>query len=321
MAEDYYKTLGVNRDAGASDIQKAYFELARKYHPDLHPDDKNAKQKFQEVQRAFEVLSDPSKREMYDRYGSAFEQAGQAGPSPRGARGGRRGPQPGPEYQDFDFSQIFGGGGGAGFEGAEMGGGGGFADFFSQFRRGGGGGARAERPAPAQYEIEIPFQTAVTGGEVQLELTRSSGKHETVAVRIPAGIEDGKKIRLKGQGEPQGEADLLVKVNVAPHPYFQRRGDNLDVKTPVTVGEAALGAKIDVPTPHGTITVRVPAGSSTGSKLRLKGQGVRAKNRPPGDLFVEVQVVLPKQLDAESQDLIRRFDERNPQQPRADLRW
>jgi DnaJ-class molecular chaperone len=319
MAEDYYKTLGVNRDASSSDIQKAYFDLARKYHPDLHPDDKTAKQKFQEVQRAFEVLSDTSKREMYDRYGSAFEQAGQGGPPPRGPRGGRRAAEPGPEFQDFDFSQMFGGGGG--FEGSP-GGGGGFSDFFSQFRRGGGGGeSRAAKPAPAQYEIEIPFQTAVTGGEVQLELTRSSGKHETVAVRIPAGIEDGKKIRLRGQGEPQGEADLLVKINVAPHPYFQRRGDHLDVKAPVTVGEAALGAKIDVPSPHGTITVRVPAGSSTGSKLRVKGQGVRAKNRDPGDLFVEVQVVLPKQLDAESQDLIRQFDERNPQQPRTDLRW
>lgn len=318
MADDYYKTLGVQRDAGASDIQKAYFELARKFHPDLHPDDKTAKQKFQEVQRAFEVLSDPAKREMYDRYGSAFEQGAQPGPSSRGPRGGRRTAPPGPEFQDFDFSQIFGGG--AGFEGSE-GAGGGFADFFSQFRRGGEQPGRSARQTPAQYEIEIPFQTAVTGGEVQLELTRSSGKHETVAVRIPAGIEAGKKIRLRGQGEPQGEADLLVKVNVAPHPYFQRRGDHLDVRAAVTVGEAALGAKIDVPSPHGTITVRVPAGSSTGSKLRVKGQGVRAKNRTPGDLFVEVQVVLPKQLDTESQDLIRRFDERNPQQPRADFRW
>jgi DnaJ-class molecular chaperone len=312
MAEDYYKTLGVDRGAAASDIQKAYFELARKYHPDLNPDDKTAKQKFQEVQKAFEVLSDPAKREMYDRYGSAFEQAA-AGAGPRGPRGSRR--TAAPEFEEFDFSQIFGGGG---FEPGE---GGGFADFFSQFRRGGAGGARAARPTAAQYEIEIPFQTAVTGGQVQLELTRSSGKHETVAVRIPAGIEDGKKVRLRGQGEPKGEADLLVKVKVAPHAFFQRRGDHLDVRVPVTSGEAALGAKIDVPSPHGTITVRVPAGASSGAKLRVKGQGVRAKGRPPGDLFVELQIVLPKQLDSESQDLIRRFNERNPQQPRTELRW
>lgn len=321
MAEDYYQILGVKRDASAADIQKAYRNLARKYHPDLHPDDKTATKKFQEVQKAFDVLNDPSKRELYDRYGSSFESMAAGGGGPRGGPGG--GFQPGAQGADFDFGQFFG----DRYSGDPSGT---FADIFGQFRRGGGGGAgRGPRPAPRRggdvaAEIEIPLPTAVLGGEVQLKVARADGHVETINVKIPVGIEDGKKIRLRGQGEAgDGEAgDLLIKVHVLPHPFFQRRGDNLDVKVPVTLAEAALGAKVDVPTPKGTISLRVPPATSSGTKLRVKGHGVAAKGRPPGDLFADVQIVIPKPLDEESQNLIRQLDERWKQpDPRADLHW
>lgn len=321
MAEDYYQILGVKRDASAADIQKAYRALARKYHPDLHPDDKTATKKFQEVQKAFDVLNDPSKRELYDRYGSSFESMAAGGGGPRGGPAG--GFQPGPGGADFDFGQFFG----ERYAGDPSGT---FSDIFGQFRRAGGG--RGPRPAPRRgadvaAEIEIPLPTAVLGGEVQLTVARADGHVETINVKIPVGIEDGKKIRLRGQGEAgDGEpGDLLIKVHVLPHPFFQRRGDNLDVKVPVTLAEAALGAKVDVPTPKGTISLRVPPGTSSGTKLRVKGHGVTAKGRPAGDLFADIQIVIPKPLDQESQDLIRQLDERwskaGPADPRADLHW
>jgi len=323
MAEDYYRILGVNRDASSADIQKAYRKLARKYHPDLHPDDKAATKKFQEVQKAFDVLNDPSKREMYDRYGDSFESMGRAGAGAGPGGGFRAGGaghpgQAGPE--GFDFSSFFGD-----RDAAESGT---FADIFSHFRRGGGRSPRQPQAgADVHAEVEIPFTTAVLGGATQIMLQRQDGTSATIEVKIPAGIADGKKIRLRNQGEQPPDAppgDLLITVRVQPHPFFQRRGDHLDVKTPVTLAEAALGAKIDVPTPKGVISLRVPPGTSSGVKLRVKGHGVPTKNGPPGDLFAEIQIVLPKPLDDESLELIKQFDARNRSNqpdPRADLHW
>lgn len=317
MAEDYYKTLGLSRDASQADIDKAYAKLARKYHPDVNPDDKTAKKKFQAVQAAYDVLKDPSKREMYNRYGSSFEQMGAGGPQP--------GPQwraagAGPGGADFDFSQIFGG------EGA-----GGFSDLFGQFRRGGAapGGRRgraASRPPGADLhsEVQIPFNLAVSGGETQLSISRPSGQSETLSVKIPKGIDDGKKIRLRGQGEagPGGErGDILLTVRVAPHPWFTRKGENLYVRVPVSLREAAEGATVDVPTPQGTVSLRIPPGASSGKKLRIKGHGVAASGKPAGDLFAELQVVLPAKLDEPSLDAIRQIDAKHPVHPRRELRW
>ena len=314
MEEDHYKTLGVTRNASAADIQKAYRELARKYHPDLNPDDKTAKTKFQQVQTAFDVLNDTKKREMYDRYGSAFESMGAGGP-----RGGPGGGAAG--FEDVDFSQFFG-------EKFQHDPSGGFGDIFSQFRQAGRG--RRNRPQPPRgvdlrYPLEIPFQTAVAGGEVRGTVRRSSGKVETIAVKIPPGMSDGKKIRLRGQGEshpavgPRG--DIIIEVKVAPHPYFKRRGNHLDVVVPVTLAEAALGAKVDLPTPQGTITLTVPKGTSSGAKLRVKGHGVATRNGDPGDLFAEIQIVLPAELDERSIELIHQFERHNEQAPRKDLKW
>jgi DnaJ-class molecular chaperone len=318
MAEDYYQTLAVKRDASQAEIQKAYREMARKHHPDLHPDDKNAKKKFQEVQAAFDVLNDPQKRELYDRYGSSFEQmAGGAGPQPGGRRAGRAGP--GPSAEDFDFSQFFGD-----RFGAE---GGGFADVFQQFTRAGGGGrARASRTAKARgedlrHELEVPFLTAINGGQVEITLQHGDGRAENLAVKIPAGIDEGQTIRLRGKGGPSPTGnqagDLLITIHVTPHPHYQRTGKNLLTRLPVTLAEAALGAKVDVPLPSGKkVSLRIPAGTSSGKKLRIKGQGVAPAKGEPGDLLAEVQIMIPAQLDEASQELVRQFDQRNPLDPR-----
>ena len=327
MDEDYYATLGVARSASAAEIQKAYRDLARKNHPDTNPDDPSLKEKFQKIQRAYEILNDPKKRELYDRYGSSFDSMGQGGPG-----GGPQWTSAGPGgFEDLDLSQFFGekyggGPGGGGF------GGGGFADMFKQFRPGAseaaGGpfaGASARRGQDIAAEVTVPFNTAVTGGQVELSVQRRNGKTETIRVKIPAGIEDGKRIRLRGQGEAapkRGTAgDILLAVHVAPHPYYSRRGPHLDVQVPVTLAEAALGAKIDVPTPKGTVQLTVPPATSSGAKLRLKGLGIQRGDEPPGDLFAEILIVLPKPLDAESQRLVKELDARQKLNPRQELRW
>jgi DnaJ-class molecular chaperone len=328
MADDYYQTLGVARDASAADIQKAYRKLARKFHPDLNPDDATAKKKFQEVQRAFDVLNDTSKRELYDRYGSSFESMGAGAGAGGGPRGGRAPWGGGAGGEEIDFSDLFGQRYGS-EDPAGM-----FGDMFTQFRR--GGSARGRRAAPQEpargadlaTDLEIPFNTAVMGGQAQISLQRGGGKVETLAVKIPPGIDEGKKIRLRGQGEavPGGTSgDILITIHVAPHPWFTRRGNNLEVRVPVTLAEAALGAKVDVPTPKGTIALRIPAGTSSGKRLRVKGHGVVPKSGEPGDLYAEIQIVLPAPLDDECIELIKKLDEHaataHPQEPRRDLRW
>jgi DnaJ-class molecular chaperone len=176
-----------------------------------------------------------------------------------------------------------------------------------------------------KHELTVPFATAVLGGEAALTIRRASGEVETIRVKIPAGIEEGKKIRLRGQGEPgNGEApagDILLTIHVSPHPYYRRTGHRLDVRVPVTLAEAAMGAKIDVPTPHGTISLTVPPNTSSGRRLRIKGHGVRPTNGPPGDLFAEIQIVLPENLTADERKQLSDLSNRYHQQPRADLRW
>jgi DnaJ-class molecular chaperone len=331
MAEDYYKTLGVSPSASQAEIQKAYRDLAKKYHPDMNPDDPSATKKFQEIQAAFDVLSNLEKRDMYDRYGSSFETAGGRGPRPR------------PGGDQWQWRAGPGGGGGEGefsaedilrqFMGDRFGEGapeGGFGDILSRFSRGRGTRTRpgrgAKRGADVVSELTIPFTTAIAGGEVQFTIQRAQDRTETITVKVPPGIEDGKKIRLRGQGEPgtgknSTPGDLLLTVRVAPHPYFSRRGNNLHVRLPVTLAEAVLGAKVDVPTPNGTVSLSVPSGSSSGTKLRVKNHGVAPKNASPGDLFAEVQIVLPKGTSDADRELIRQIGQRYPLDPRRDLRW
>lgn len=325
MAEDLYQVLGVDRNATKDDIQKSYRKLARKYHPDMNPDDQKAKDRFKRVQEAYDVLSDTEKRAAYDRYGADFEKLRSGGYHP-GAGGA--------SFDGIDLEQIFGRGGGSGqFEG-------GFADFFEQLMGGGrAGGARsagarggfnpgARRPqAPSkganyEHELSIPLKTAVVGGKVDFAVNTPSGV-ERLSVTIPAGVSDGAKIRLRGKGQPSpmgGEpGDLMLKLHVLSHPNFRRNGQNLMLELPVTLAEAALGAKVDVPTPAGTISLTIPKGSSSGKRLRVKGQGVKNKDGSQGDLLVDLTIRLPEHLSEEDEALIRQIAERHPQNVRAEL--
>ena len=327
MAEDHYQTLGVPRSASAEDIRKAYRELARKYHPDLHPDDNAAKEKFKKVQTAFDVLNDPSKREMYDRYGSSFEGVGAGGQGGGWAGGGGgRGPFPGaggfPGGGEIDLESLFGGAGG-------------FADMF---RGAGGAGARGagtgrgrKRAAQVAGEditarIEVPFKLAIEGGKTDVRLDRD-GKAETISVTIPQGLPDGARMRLRGRGLPGSgggpAGDLLLEVRVESHPVFHRDGDTLEVTLPVSLAEAIEGAKVDVPTPWGTISLRIPAGTSGGRKLRAQGMGVRHANGSKGDLIAEVQIMLPESANPEAlaQLLAAAKVAAGAAAPRAQLRW
>jgi DnaJ-class molecular chaperone len=179
--------------------------------------------------------------------------------------------------------------------------------------------------AGVEAEVEILFQTAVLGGETQFTISHQ-GHTETLSVKIPAGIEEGKKIRLRGKGEPSpmgGEpGDLLVLIHIAPHPFFRRRTANdLEVDLPVTLAEAALGASVDVPTPYGTISLKIPAGTSSGKWLRIKGHGVRTADGRQGDLFAEIQIMIPSNIDDEAKQGIRELDRKYPLSPRSTLRW
>lgn len=330
MAEDLYKVLGIKRGAGDEEIQRAYRDMARKFHPDLNPNDRKAKEKFQAVQRAYEVLSDPQKRETYDRFGSVD------GPPPGGTYGWppRRGPggsgeRPGGGFspQDFDFDlgvdHPFG-----------TTGSGGFSEIFRHFARGQGTrgqSPRQGRPRPQQaargndlfHDVLIPFQTSVSGGQIDLSIRRGAGEVEKITVKIPAGIENGRKIRLRGQGAPSNNGgppgDLMIKVAVDQHPCFQRRGRDLEVRVPVTLSEAASGTKVDLPTPSGTITLTVPPCTSSGTKLRVKGHGIKTE-KWTGDLYAEILVMMPKQLGESQREWLCKIDADSPN-PRIDLKW
>lgn len=342
MATDFYKTLGVKKAATKEEISKAYREMARKYHPDLHPDDKAARQKFQEVQDAFDTLNDPEKRKLYDQFGADYDKmGGGAGPGSggggyRGAwpgggpTGGARGQQGGGWQQEFRFEDL-----GDMFRkqgGGQQAGDGGFdpSDIFGNIFGGGGGAANAgrsrRRPPAAKgadilHEITITFQESILGGERDVTIKDGAGGVKKITAKIPAGIEDGKKIRLRGLGETSptgGQAgDLVLKVQVTPHKYFTRQGNNLLLRLPVRLSEAVLGAKVTVPTPKKTVEVTIPPGTSSGKKLRVKGMGVPGKTAA-GDLLVEIMIQLPPRMTDEQRDAIRRMDSPDP---RAGIAW
>ena len=328
MAErDYYDILGVPRDAAPEAIKKAYRLLARKYHPDVNPGDKKSEAKFKEAQGAYDVLSDAEKRALYDRYGRAgLEGMAAAGPRAGAADWTHR--QAGPEF-NFDIDDFFGPGAGQPGPdvGAEPGGAGIFEELLGRMR-----GGRGKRPGQGagprqgrnlEAQLTVPFLIAVNGGELPIEIERENHR-DPLSVKIPAGVESGAKLRLRGQGEP-GEkgvpqGNLIVHVTVQDHPYFKREGRNLTVEVPITVTEGVLGAKIDVPTLNGLKSLTVPAGSSSGRRLRLRGQGLPATGgKPEGDLFVILKIVLPRTVDDESRRLIREFGEKNTQHPRDGL--
>ncbi len=317
MADDYYKTLGVSRSASAEEIAKAYRKLARKYHPDLNPDDTSAKKRFQEIQTAYDTLNDPEKRKMYDQFGPAYEQMGgggnpfAGGGNPFGGGGAT-----------FDFNDMFGGGrrsGGGGFGGIDL------EDIMRQF---GGGGRGSARSAPAagqdlNAEISIPLKLAVTGGTTSLQVDRG-GRIESIEVKIPAGIRDGKKIRLRGQGEKglgSRAGDLLLTVHLQPHPNYRVDGDNLELKLPISLGEAIHGGSVDVPTPGGTVALKIPPNSSSGKRLRVRGQGLPKREGGAGDLYIELLIKLPESMSDEARNALKSIDDAYSQPVRKDIYW
>jgi curved DNA-binding protein len=313
MSKDFYSTLGVAKSASEDEIKKAYRQLARENHPDLHPNDKNAEKRFKEVQEAYEVLSDKEKREKYDRFGSAAFEQGFPGGAGAGGRTYTWGPGEGgtgPGGGHFEFGgmddilqNIFGAKGRRG-----------------PFSAGGGrGGFGPAKGRDVETELTVPFRVALLGGSLDVQL---AGKQtEKLSVTIPPGVTDGSRLRLAGKGEPGpagGPAgDLMVVVRVESDPHFTREGNDVQIELPVTVGEAVLGAKVDVPTLEGTISLTIPPGTSSGQRLRLRGKGGKSRSGERGDQYIRVKILLPPNLDDESRRLISEFEKRNPFSPRS----
>lgn len=376
--EDFYKILGVKKDAKPDEIKKAYRRLARKYHPDVNPGDKAAEDRFKQMSEAFDVLSDSKKRKVYDRFGQYSDNlanAAEAGPA--GSTYTRGAPF---DFSGFDF-------GGATSQGTGTGS---FRDIFSDLFGGGRSEREPPRPQPQRgADIEMPlsltFEEAINGLTTNITVNRSeqcptchgagdtggsvvtcstckgtgqvqrtggrlrfsqecpdcggAGKRrspcarckgkgvvpktENVKVRIPAGVDTGSRVRIPGKGEggrmgaPAG--DLYIITNVGRHQYFTRKGDNIYVTVPITVPEAALGAKIEVPTVNGKAQLRIAPGTQSGQKFRLRGKGAPSLRDASvhGDQFVEVQVTLPKVISEETKDLLRKYAQMNNENPRV----
>jgi molecular chaperone DnaJ len=353
---DYYKVLGVSRGAKADDIKKAYRRLARRHHPDVNPGDKDSEERFKQISEAFEVLSDPKKREIYDRYGFYSEQAAASGGSV------------------FDFANF----GAANFRDI-------FSEIFSNVRPQAGQARRqSARGADIEYALAVTFEEAMQGLTTKIEIDRSEScascqglgetktssiscpacdgagqqtgrftgttrctqcsgtgkiaqpcsackgtgvipKREAIAVRIPAGVEPGSRVRIAGKGHAGAYAgspgDLYIITNVSDHPYFKRQGDNIYCTVPITVPEAALGAKIEVPTVDGKALLRIPPGTQSGQKFRLRERGAPSLRAGGirGDQFVEVKMTLPKVISEETKDLLQKYARNNPENPRAEM--
>lgn len=363
---DYYEVLGVKRGASAEDIRKAYRRLARKYHPDVNPGDKAAEEKFKQIQQAYDVLSDPKKRKVYDQYGFYSERV-----PPRGAEGF--------DFAGFDFSE-FAGGRGTSFRDI-------FSDFFSHFTSGGGFGEEAagpERGSDLEYQIEIGFWESIRGtvkkipisrldacsacggqgttggastcaacggtgrvqqqaGRMRFELTcsRCNGQGRTrtlcrhcggegrlhrtemLEVRIPPGMTDGGRVRVPGKGNAGlrsgAPGDLYIVTTVKPHEYFERRGEDIYTVVPITVSEAALGAKIEIPTIDGRALLKIPPGTQSGQRFRLREKGApSARTGSRGDHLVEVRILLPKVMDERQKQMLRDFAKLEREDPRAE---
>jgi molecular chaperone DnaJ len=379
--QDYYELLGVKRDAKPEEIKKAYRRMARKYHPDVNPGDKSAEERFKLTSEAHDVLSDPKKRSVYDRFGEYSDNLADA--AARGA-----GPATGRAHPGFDFTGFDWGGGSTTSSGGSS-----FKDIFADlFGTGSSKEKEPPRPQPQRgLDIEMPlalsFEESIKGlmtnitvnrseqcsrcngagdiggpvtvcstckgtGQVQraggrlrfaqechdcggsgrrrtpCSLCKGKGtvpKTETVKVRIPAGVETGSRVRIPGKGEggrlgaPAG--DLHIITNVGQHKYFTRKGDNIYVTVPITVPEAALGAKIEVPTVDGKTQLRVPPGTQSGQKFRLRDRGASSLRNPgaKGHQFVEVQVTLPKVISEETKELLREYSKLNTTNPRVEM--
>ena len=287
--EDYYKLLGVDRSASADEIKAAYRKLARKLHPDVNKDDPSAAERFSKVSEAYEVLSDPDKREKYNRLGENWKHGQNIRPEDFGFRGGRGagpgGPGGGFNFTGADASDFFESLFGQRPGGRSRGGG----DPFG----GGGGGFGGGRPGPPpdqEHEVTIPLVDAARGTSLSLSVQGVEGTRK-LDVTIPRGVKNGSVIRLKGEG-------LRLRIRLEKDPRFDAEGHNLTVEVPVDPATAALGGKVDVPTLDGTVEMTVPPGASSGARLRLRGKGLpkSAHGDAAGDLFARLRIVVPREL-------------------------
>jgi molecular chaperone DnaJ len=287
--KDFYKVLGVDKKASADEIKKKYRSLARDLHPDKNQGDAAREEKFKAVSEAYDILSDSKKRAEYDEARSMFE------------RGGFRAPTGGGNFQGGDFSDLFGGGNPQDI----------FANLF------GGGGRRGPRKgSDLQTEATITFKESVFGTTLDLKLNIDGTGSQTISARVPAGVNDGAKIRVKGKGAPgeAGPGDLFIELNVKPHAIFSRKGENLTLTLPVTFAEAALGADLKVPTLAGDdVIVRLAAGTPTGRVLRVKGRGIK-KGAVTGDLLITIEVQVPRALEGKALEAIKTFAQATAQE-------
>jgi DnaJ-class molecular chaperone len=318
IMRDPYEVLGVAKTASSGEIKKAFRRLAKNYHPDHNRNDPKAKEKFAEVNAAYEIVGDPEKKAQYDRGEigadgkprfAGFEGFG-AGPG--GFTRTSRGPG-GAEHFEFHFGG--GGPGYGGFDPSDI-----FADLFSGAKRG-RAGAAPRRGEDVTATATVPLETIARGGHVRVFLPTG----RALDVNIPAGVEDGKQIRLRGQGQPGplgGEpGDALITVRIAPHPFFQVAGRDLKLDLPVTLYEAALGAKVPAPTLEGKVELSIPAGSNSGRVLRLRGKGLpAAEGKPAGDLYATLKIMLPEGGgDAEFRKLMEEWSKTRPYDPRKGM--
>jgi molecular chaperone DnaJ len=300
--KDFYKILGIAKDASDADIKKAYRKLARQYHPDTNSGEAAAEKKFKDISEAYSVLSDPDERQQYD---AIRAMGGGARFAPHGAGSTANG-----GFEDL-FGGLFTGGGGRHSGGYSTAGGipPEFADLFGGGFGGAGGPAGYQRApqkgADRTATTSISFAGSIRGTTIGLR----EPDGDVIDVRVPAGIKDGQKVRVRGKGQysPSGNGDLMVTVNVKPHDFYTRDGDNLRIHVPVTFPEAALGADIEVPTIDGEhVRVRVPAGTPSGRTLRVKGRGVKT-SKGTGDLLVTIDVAVPRNLSKEAEEAVKAF--------------
>lgn len=315
--KDYYKTLGVERDADTSEIKRVYRKLARKYHPDLNPDDPDAEDRFKEIGEAYEVLHDPEKREQYDQFGQYSQQAGAGYPPPGAGR-----------YDEASYE-------GSGYEGSDFGQyGGNFDDFINELlgrfgQQGAPPGADSGQrvytarspempPQDTEAAISLTFSEAFNGTQKRFDL---SG--EKISVRIPPGAKPGSRIRIKGKGPispfSHQRGDLYLSIELTPHPFFKFEGKNIVCEVPISPWEAALGEKIEVPTPDGKVTMAVPAGTSSGQTLRLKHKGWRNPKGTRTDQLVRLKIVVPKSLSEAEREMWEKLQQTSPFDPRQNF--
>ena len=316
MAEykDYYKILGVGKTASDAEIKKAFKTQARKCHPDMHPENEKAKwtEKFKDLNEAYTVLSDKQKRTIYDQVGEkGYQDYARGGGTGRSSAGGAYGGNPYQQYQQYTYNgnpgQGFSGfSGGGNFSGAD------FSDFFQSIFGGMGGmggfgqnfgrsAAAGQASGDVEAELTLNLEDAHRGGNMQMTLPNG----RTVTVKLPAGVSEGKKIKLKGMGNPtrRGQGDLYLIVKIRPHAMFRLEGEDLHVPVVIMPWTAALGGTISVPTLDGPVQVKVPAGTHNGKKLKLSGKGLSSK----GSLYVTLTIDVPRTLSREQKDLFSKL--------------